>query len=357
MNVQNGRPRGLGKSLARGLLAVLLLAAVMVPLLSGVVGTALDLGTPCSVTVELGSAEFAADMRRANLVVDLYQLASLKQAGTDSYTYELLPPFDGLSITRNMSATAVEALAQEAMKIAIKQGTPIVTAGPTEQRIGKTDAGDALQGGLYLVLAHGADVDEYVRRMVNDKGETRLVTVAYTNEYEYTLAPELVYMPVRSEDQWFYDMAVYLQPGQVLYDASITLKPQREPRSGSLEILKTLRTYKAPEEATFVFSIEASYEGRSIYSDVQTLSFTDAGQKSIVIHDIPLGAEITVSEVYSGASYTLRSPAARQLVMENMWATVEFINDYDETDKKGHGIVNHFEYDADTGWGWTRMGN
>ena len=136
MNVQKRSPRGLGKGLARCLLAVLLLAAVMIPLLSGAVGTALDLGMPCSVTVELGSAEFAADMRRANLVVDLYQLASLKETGTDSYTYELLPPFDGLSITRNMSATAVEALAQEAMKIAVREGKPIVTAGPTEQRIG-----------------------------------------------------------------------------------------------------------------------------------------------------------------------------------------------------------------------------
>jgi hypothetical protein len=353
MNRKDRTERGVGRRLPAALLAALLLALAVLSALGGA-GFALDLGQPCSVTVGLGSTEYAADMRTAKVVLDFYQLASLREAGEDGYDYELLAPYTGLNVSGVQDAATAEALAQEAMRIAIRRGRPVITGASPEQRIDKKDDGTALQGGLYLVLARGADQPEYVREVTDDRGNTRLVTVAFSERYEYTLAPELVSLPVRSGDEWIYDLDLELEPGQTLYDLSVSLKPERKPRTGSLEIVKTLRSYHPDEAAFFVFSVEAVFEGRRVYSDVHGLSFTAAGQDVIVIEDLPIGSEITVEEIYSGASYKLTSAARQTVTLEGLRGSVEFVNEYEETEKKGNGIINHFEYDAETGWGWTR---
>ncbi len=352
MNRNKGMRRGPGRRLPFALLALLLAAVVLLPLPG--LSRAAELGQPCSVTVGLGSAEFAADMQKAKIVLDLYQLAAIRETGEDSFDYELLPPYTELDLAREMDTAAAEALAQQAMQIAIKRGKPVVTAAMPETRIDKRDDGAALRGGLYLVLARGADLPEYVREVTDDRGNTRLVTVAFSDTYEYSLSPELVFMPIRAGDEWIFDLDLSLEPGQTLYDTTVALKPERKPRTGSLEILKTLKSYCPPEEAYFVFSVEAVYEGRTVYSDVHALSFNAAGQKSIIVEDLPIGAEITVTEVYSGASYRLVSSGKQTVTLNGLRAAVEFVNDWDETEKKGHGITNHFEYDADTGWGWVR---
>ena len=59
---------------------------------------------------------------------------------------------------------------------------------------------------------------------------------------------------------------------------TVTLKPERSERYGSLEIVKTLQTYETKDPATCVLQVEATLgEGESaqkVYSDVVSLSFT-----------------------------------------------------------------------------------
>ena len=70
--------------------------------------------------------------------------------------------------------------------------------------------------------------------------------------------------------------------------------------------------------------------------------------KSITIDNIPTGTTITVTEVYSGASYEIDVEENRTQVIEDLKAgetgTVEFTNDYDEhLDEGGISVVNTFE--------------
>ncbi len=132
------------------------------------------------------------------------------------------------------------------------------------------------------------------------------------------------------------------------------MKPSQEIRHGSLEIVKTLQSYETRDPATFVFDVEAVLDGSVVYSNVVSLSFTEAGQKSTLLEGIPVGAEVTVKEVYSGASYKVVSADTQTAtIVANEVASVAFTNDYDDRHGGGGAVVNHFANSEDEGWGWT----
>ncbi len=126
----------------------------------------------------------------------------------------------------------------------------------------------------------------------------------------------------------------------------------REPRFGSVAIEKSLLTYESAEPATFVFDIRAELDGTVVYSNVIAMTFTSAGERRELIDRIPVGAEVTVREIYSGARY--RSTAATEgtvVVSAEEIGVVSFENDYAETPTGGHGIINRFTFDGET-WRW-----
>ena len=144
-------------------------------------------------------------------------------------------------------------------------------------------------------------------------------------------------------------------PGPWLYEMDAHLKAEREERFGSLRIVKDLLTYETTEETLFVFDVTAVKNGEVVYSDVATLFFNAAGEKSTLIENIPACAQVTVKEVYSGAHYVLTS--AEEQTTEIKAAdivSVKFENDYDITRTGGHGIVNKFEYMGEDGWTWEK---
>ena len=130
------------------------------------------------------------------------------------------------------------------------------------------------------------------------------------------------------------------------------------PPLGELEIVKTLSRFAASETATFVFQIEGVKDGKTVYSNVTTLDFTGPGTKSVVVEGIPVGAQVTVTEVYSGARYKLTSEESQQTVIlspevEGAPASVTFTNDYGDSGKGGHGILNTFDAVEDgEGYAW-----
>ena len=102
--------------------------------------------------------------------------------------------------------------------------------------------------------------------------------------------------------------------------------------------------------------MEAVLNGQNVYSNVVTISFTEAGQKSVVIEDLPVGAEVTVKEVYTGAVYTVVTADTQTAVIPaNDVVSVAFTNGYDNTDRDGGVVINQFDYNADSGWGWTKV--
>ena len=207
------------------------------------------------------------------------------------------------------------------------------------------------------------------------------VETGVTDKYEYTFAPYLISLPnnyyssTNTDDTWQYNL---------VGDFAIGLKPERTDRYGDLLIKKTLDVYNATNSnATFVFQVEAtktdvddSTKREVVYSNVVSTAFGAAGTKEILIEKIPAGAEVTVTEIYSGASYTVTSEAEKTTVIKAnekydstkqdseeaipegetnvIVSSVEFTNTHDGRTNGGSGVINNFKYDGSE-WRWDKI--
>lgn len=147
----------------------------------------------------------------------------------------------------------------------------------------------------------------------------------------------------------------YIQTEKESYEGTINLATQssvsiecvnyEEIPLGNLEISKTLQSYNASlGPVTFIFKIEATQGGKKVYSDVVSMVFTSATTQKITIENIPVGAEITVEEVYSGASYTVvggDSIKTCKILNAGTTATVSFTNAWDNKLNTGTSVINH----------------
>lgn len=319
---------------------------------------AVDLSRGCSLTVVPGSSDLTQELTEAGVVIDLYRVADAKEAGSsDSYTYSLLSKYDGLVISDNPNNSEWRSLSQAAAKIALIDGadTPVVTGAASDKAITQTDGNGNLSAGLYLVVARGQGVQNYTTTIKDESGNEQVATVAYSQKHVYTFAPELVSLPGKEADAS--GSVNTANPSEWIYDLSITLKPEQDVRIGSLEIIKTLLTYATGSPAIFVFSIEAVLNGENVYSDVISMDFNAPGKQRVIIDNIPVGAQVTVTEIYSGAGYSLDGSNETQTVVIPTGDTVSvsFTNNYHNGLNQGGGITNHFEYDDDSGWGWTQI--
>ena len=87
--------------------------------------------------------------------------------------------------------------------------------------------------------------------------------------------------------------------------------------------------------------------GEKVYSDVVSAVFDTAGTKSILVDKIPAGTEVTVTEIYSGASYELTSAPSQTVIIKASGegeesVHVTFTNEYNEKLNGGASVVNHF---------------
>ena len=326
----------------RAALVFVLLFAVMMTSAA----LAVDTDAACSLTVEYGVNTYREDMELAGVVFDLYRIASV----SDGYDYSFLPPYEELSVGYDVDSAAWKELAQSAAVIALESDRPAVSGAAAGNTVTKTDAGESLAVGLYLLVAHGAELEDYTTTAVDEAGNEILATYANSPRYEYAFAPELVAIPGKaSADDGPANTA---DPGEWQYDVAATLKPSRSNRYGTLELTKTLLSYETSEPAAFVFTIEAVLDGENVFSDAAALTFNGTGTQTLRYDRIPAGSLVTVTEVYSGARYSLTTPrvGTAEITAEEI-ARVSFTNDYDGGGRGGHGIVNRFTNDGVT-WNW-----
>ncbi|HBN55403.1 MAG TPA: hypothetical protein DD414_01375 [Lachnospiraceae bacterium] len=324
----------------------------------------IDLEKKCSVTVTpmdaAGDSEFLEDFAKADVVVDLYQVAKAKEvAGYDTYTYDFESDYKSLeeaALKENITNEEWKALAQDAAKIAVgaEDGTtltPVLAGQELSTPIKDLDCG------LYLVIARGRNLTEaakYVKYTETEDGKKVLDTIAMFSQYIYTFAPILISLPTKESVDGSISTA---NPGDWIYDPTISLKWEADRRFGPLEIVKSLQAQEMSEPATFVFSVEAVLDGENVYSDVVTITFTEPGEQVVLIEDkIPVGAEVTVTEVYSGAVYTILNDVSQTVtIAADQVVGVQFINNYSRTEHGGGSVVNHFDHtDAGWSWSWTR---
>lgn len=313
------------KKYLAGLAAVaLLVAGVKIPSLYA--ANAIEADRDCSLTVNVENAtDYGEDLANASIDVKIYKIADMAQTGAFTSTEDFadLKIEDIASGEENWPQTA-----QDAVKIV--EDKQLEADGEFTVENG-TGMWKNLSYGLYLVEASDADTDDYTYKF---------------NPYIISLPDNLYYQTKDvKDDAW-------------IYDVTAGLKPERENRYGSLKIVKTLQEFNASlNEATFVFSVEGKdKDGNVIYSNVASTTFDGAGTKEAILDKIPAGAELTITEIYSGASYKLTSDEIQTgTVVADETIEADFSNTYNNELKPGYGVTNHFDYSEEDGWKWSQM--
>lgn len=353
-----------------GTFLVFALALGMVVVTPGLDGAAkaVDLTGKCTLTVapiatDVNNVEMAEDLAKADIVVDLYKVANAETVnGYDTYTYQFLNGYEKLADIYQADQNNADwrNMAQEAAKYVRDNGSNVelVKSGEAmNQAIGDLDSG------LYLLIARGKDIEDYWTEVeeadgdltAETEGETHknIATIAQSDRYVYTYLPELISLPGK-ESLSGNENPSTADGGAWLYNMSVNLKPQQDHRYGSLEIVKTLLRYDVKSPATFVFEVTATLGDDTVFRDNVSLTFTSGdstSEKSVVLKDrIPIGAQVTVEEIYSGAAYVLTSSPIQTATIEaNNMVSVAFTNDYNGTNRGGGSVSNYFNQ-TEEGW-------
>jgi len=390
--MRNKRSRLLAAVLAVGLLAL--------PVRADVTGGKLDLDRTCSLTVVPGNfgdseteAGYEADFKEAGVVVDLYKVAdAVAEPGYGTYSYGFLGGYaalassgalnqdnlvqmtnqDWLSLARQAAeATLEETRGPDGKMVTAVKDSVKAQAVLTGVSLGtKSDLGS----GLYLVIARGANDAGYMQYMDvpgegtdgSGEGIKQLVTIATSRQYTYSFFPELISLPSTREvvtevlDGEGNRQEITTDGGAWQYGLTAELKHSRDIRNGSLEIVKSVLTYENSEPVTFVFRVDAykdSTKAEKIFSDVVSITFDAAGQRSAVVDNIPARSYVEVTEIYSGAAYELTTQELQstEIVAGGTPQQVNFGNTYNNSGNGGGAITNRFDYGEDGTWHWTEI--
>ncbi len=317
-------------------LLALALAFPLLTLPGARAANAIETDRKCSVSFSVsGEGNELADAG-TDIKVNLYKVADVDVSGN----YTATGAFTELDVSsvradNNDAASKWAARAKEAQKLlkdSVKPTTTVTLAAGTGSLAD-------LATGLYLV-----DTPEVV-----------------TTNYTYTFTPYLVSLPTNNyysngNDDWIY----------ALTDTNaIGLKPEEHARYGDLVINKTLENHNATtgKKATFVFQIKIKpLKSNKTETRIESLDFEAAGESSVTITKIPAGAEVTVKEVYSGASYKLTSADDQRATIvatdrgatnTNTPASVSFTNDINNNMNGGYGVKNNFKLDENGQYQYT----
>lgn len=347
------------KHICKRLTAWLLVFTMMVAFVPAVgIANAVDLDTLCSLTINPGGTDFGDDYAKSGVVVDVYQVAVAEAiSGYDGYAYAAQPAYSDLEFNGAQTIDDWAILAQQAISIALNTG-----AGRVAENAAVKQPIEQLGAGLYLVVPHGADMipEHYVTTVTDGKGNESIATIANSDFHTYRFAPALVALPTKEADS--NGSITAANPGDWIYYATVTLKPQQTPRLVSLKIIKQLINYdEIGGPATFDFQIVAMLDEKKVCDKIVSLTFEAAGEQYCIVDDIPVGAEVTVTELNTNASYKLvegwASSQTITLQLDTEFNEVKFVNEFTGTTVKSGRIINRFEYvvgnDSKKPIGWT----
>ena len=319
----------------------LLAVALTFPLLTlpgAKAASAINTGQKCSIEFDISGN--SSELLSASIPVKLYKVASVDESGN----YTGIGAFSKLDLS-SVSADNLDAAAAtwaeraaEAKKL-LKDDTEPTTTTLTQGRGTAT----GLDTGLYLV-----DTPKVI-----------------TPNYTYTFTPYLVSLPTNNyysgngaSDDWIYDLTKE-------HNSAVGLKPEQHVRYGNLVINKELVDHNATfgNNATFVFQIDITTLDNKKETRIEELTFDAAGSHSVTIEKIPAGSHVTVTEVYSGASYDLASAKSqetdiianpeKETEVEFKPAEVSFINKHDGRTNGGYGVKNNFKLDENGQYQYT----
>ena len=338
------------KSKTKAFLALLLAAAMVLPTLFGAFVHAVAAERTPQVLVTSGTEEVNKLLDEAGAVYDLYLLATMEAEGH----YGFLDGFRPDAWPNGPDAW--NAMAQDAVAKCVGKRMPIVSGAPLGQWVSKNaeSGGEDLMAGLYLLVVRPAEGEGYLKTFKDEDGNGYLASELKAKEYAITVAPEVIALPTKEADE---DGTINTaNDGAWIYDVEVFVKPEYEKRLGSIEIIKDLLTYETSHDAFFVFQVEGILDGENVYSNLISMRFDGYGEQRKLIENIPVGAEMTITEIYSTPGYSIvGSDSGTITVSADEILSVRFENDYDESRDKGNGVMNNFDYDIERGeWSWTQ---
>lgn len=318
----------------------LLAVALTFPLLTlpgAKAANAIDTDAECSIQFDIGGN--SSELLSASIPVNLYKVASVDVSGnyTATGTFAKLDLSSVSADNLDTAAATWSERAAEAKKLLKDDTEPTTTVTLTQGRGTAT----RLKTGLYLV-----DTPKVI-----------------TPNYTYTFTPYLVSLPTNNyyngkdaSDNWIYNLTG---------SNAVGLKTEQHVRYGNLVINKELVDHNATfgDEATFVFQIDIKKPDGKKETRIEELTFNAAGSDSVTIEKIPAGSHVTVTEVYSGASYELASAKSqetdiianpeKETEVEFKPAEVSFINKHDGHTNGGYGVKNNFKLDENGQYQYT----
>lgn len=319
-------------------LLALALAFPLLTLPGARAANAIETNRKCSVAFSVSGEDNELTDTGTDITVNLYKVADVDVSGN----YTATGAFTGLDVSsvradNNDAASEWVERAKKAKEKLSDSVKPIATVTLT-RGIG---AKAGLDTGLYLV-----DTPEVV-----------------TTNYTYTFTPYLVSLPTNNyyngkdaSDNWIYNLTG---------SNAVGLKTEQHVRYGNLVINKELVDHNATfgDEATFVFQIDIKKPDGKKETRIEELTFNAAGSDSVTIEKIPAGSHVTVTEVYSGASYELASAKSqetdiianpeKETEVEFKPAEVSFINKHDGRTNGGYGVKNNFKLDENGQYQYT----
>lgn len=345
---------------------------------------AIDFNKECSITVSalvgqnnsVQDKEYKDDLKEMHVPVAIYRVAEIDVTGQK---FTPLEPFGGMifDISEKTTASQWQDMAKKAMEIldsaepeaymtgSLNEGALVETgtAGETEKDWSVTFQNP--EKGLYLVVA-GAEYDA-------DKGARYSYNSDYTKKYLFT--PYLTALPSSVYTTSYDDSGNPMHTGSDgtlsddwVYETRIGLKTEAEPLFGRLNITKRLQNFNETlADVSFVFLVEGTDGNGNTYSEVVSTTHTGltVDGETVTLEHIPAGMTVTVTEIYSGASYEPTGMVSQKVLI---WsdeavgkevdgvtieapAAVSFENRYNGGNRGGYGVNNQFERENGV-WEW-----
>ena len=323
-----------------------------------------------SLTVEAtNNDEMKADIDKANVVVDVYRVATAKKNGTyDVYDYTLVDDFKNLKVPKSKDGSTVDIskldndgwqkLADDAAK---EVGQASSGSGIDHVTVDAGTKLDTIDNGLYLLMAHGKDVPV----TYDEDGAAELH--AYSEIYDYEFEPVLVAVPNKAADEQG-KIGTAQSYGAWLTDVTVTLKPERGPQYGSIKIIKSLDK-PVNEPRSFVFHLVGEKPDGGTYDNYAEVHFESGQENETIVTHIPVGTKITVTEEStSGTGYKLSvgDTSEKTIVADRVvndkdsgveMVSVLFVNTPDGRFEHGYGIENKFVLseaigEGESSWDW-----
>ena len=127
-------------------------------------------------------------------------------------------------------------------------------------------------------------------------------------------------------------------------------------RMTDLVIQKEIESYELGTPMSVVFEVIAEFDGKIVYDKLHTLEFTNTNIQKFRIENLPVGAKVTVKEVYGGSSYVVSGDS--DVVIESLQKAepdddvniVKFMNAYSDEHQNGAGLNNIYNRQDDGDW-------